>query len=709
MDGADLILNGEIILEGAVLPHEWCEWLEGGAFSARMLREALAQFSADVTVRVNSGGGDPFEGEAIRVALAAHPGRVRVIVGGIAASAASLMIMSAERIEASAGSFIMIHDPSSCLCGTAEDYRREADRLDTLSETYAAVYATRSGQARGAVRSMMSAETWLGGEAAVSAGFADALVEEAEPETAPAELAAAQSMFNETIRTLRMCAEQFSAPGRAHGASSTASAGHNPASMATSEEVPMDPEETSAAQTPPPNAAAPAAPDAPQAAAATMAASPEDLRRRGVEEERARQRAIREMAAPFMRAGQLTEAQVDAVIDEGTSAESAGNRFLAVMAASEPPVRPAAGGQIAINRDETDTRMEGMIGALMGQRDGPASEFRGLRLKSLAMELAGPHRGYNEAESVRRGMMATTMMGGAHGVSDFSYITTEVMNRTLIAEYERRSANWSAVTGTPVSASDFRELAPVRFGGDFQLKTVLENGEYQEATLADEAEGLKVERRGRTINITFEAIINDDMRAFARIPREFAMAARIMEASMVWTLIRSNAVLKSDSTALFHTAKHKNLASSGGAISATTVAAGRKAMWEQRAFGTKDTDDFMMVEPDLLIVPPALEMAAGQFVASVTPAKDSDANPFKSTVTPVVAAHLGAAAGGSDTAWYLVSSDLPPVTHAYLDGYEAPTVQTIEGMNPDKVTMSARHIFGAAVTEFRGAYKDPGA
>lgn len=422
-------------------------------------------------------------------------------------------------------------------------------------------------------------------------------------------------------------------------------------------------------------------------------------------------RQVRTMAAPYMAGGRLTAAEVDSALDDvvaGTlNVDQAASRFMAAMAAAEAP-GPRSSGAV-IRRDETDVRMQGMIGALAGEHEGPAEQFRGLRLRSLAMELAGRNRGFNDADAIRRGMLSTTMMGGALGVSDFSYITTEVMNRRLLAAYQRRSASWAAVTGTPLSASDFRELSAVRFGGDFQLKPVAENGEYQQATLADEAEGLKVERRGRTITITFEAIVNDDMGAFQRIPGEFAMAARIMEASMVWSLIRNNAALKSDSLPLFQTAKHGNLASAGGAISAATVGAARKAMWEQRAFGSKDADDFLMIEPDRLLVPPALELEAGQFVASVTPSRDADANPFKSSITPVVASHLGAAAGGSDTAWYLISSDLPPIAHAYLDGYEAPTVQTIEGMNPDAVKMNARHIFGAAAVEYRGAYKNPGA
>jgi len=102
-------------------------------------------------------------------------------------------------------------------------------------------------------------------------------------------------------------------------------------------------------------------------------------------------------------------------------------------------------------------------------------------------------------------------------------------------------------------------------------------------------------------------------------------------------------------------------------------------------------------------------VVALQFATATTPARDGDTNPYKGTLRPVTVPNLGAAAGGSDLSWYLVSEDLPPISVAYLEGYEAPTVQTVEGMNPDKVTMNARHIFGAAASEFRGAYKNPGA
>lgn len=700
MNGSDLIFNGEIVLEGTVLEDEWCQWMNGGCFSSKMVREALAEFDGDVTVKVNSGGGDPFEGEAVRASLQEHKGNVRVVVVGLAASAASLMIMSADVIEMSAGAVMMIHDPSGCMCGTADELRKEGARLDVLADVYAGVYAARSGQTTEELRQIMKDELWVGPQGAIDAGFADAVLgEDPAPVADPdgAVMTAARATFQNAQASVLMCADKMKlAASDPDAVQPTGTAGQQQAAQAATQRSMQMPPET------PPAVIAPANPAPVAALNQPTEMSAEDA----VQGERTRVRMIRDVALPFIVSGQLTQMQVDAVIDEGTPAAEAGNRLMATMTAAEP-LRTTPAEPRGARRDETDTKIEGMTSALMRNYDGPGADYRGITLKRLAMDLAGPTRGYNDRESVRQGIMSTTMMGGAHGVSDFSYITGEVMNRRLLDEYERREPNWSAVTGAAMSAMDFRELHAVRFGGDFQLKPVSENGEYRHAVLQDQAEGLKVERRGRTVKLSFEAIVNDDMGALDRIPREFVIGARVMEAGMVWGIVRNNAALKSDNVALF-SAAHGNLAAAGGAISVTSVAAGRKAIWEQRAFGTKDGDDFLSIEPDQLIVPPALEVTALQFVGATVPTKDSDENPYKSTLKAVVAGNLGASAGGSDTSWYLVSSDMPPVAHAYLEGYEAPTIQIVEGMNPRGVTMDIDHIFGAAPQEYRGAYKNAG-
>lgn len=717
MNGTSLIFNGEIVLEGDVLPHEWCMWTDDSCFSARMVREALAQFPGDVTLRVNSSGGDPFEGEAIRAALDAHAGKVTVIVAGVAASAASLLIMSADVIVMTAGSHLMIHEPRAAVFGVADEMRGGAEYLDTLTATYAQVYAARSGQTPEAVRELMRADHWMGPQAAIDTGFADEIQDIAEPQGAAASadavdpaLAAAMAAHEASRAVLRMCAHKSNSLPDIPAVTQTATGGQSTVMMATTEE-PGTMENEDLTTAPATGAAAPvAAPAAPAAApAATTDTQMRAAQDAGAQAERTRQRGIRDLAAPYMRDGSLTAAQVEAVIDDGTAVEHAGNRFLTAMSAQRP-IAPVANGAPARARSgggDTDPQMEAMISALMGDYSGAGAQYRHMGVRSLAMSLSGHGmHGHSAAESIREGMRATTMMGGAHGVSDFSYITREVMNRTLAREYERRAPNWRVVTGEPMRASDFREMHSVRFGGDFQMKKVKENGEYEEAVLSDNADGLKVERYGRRIGITFEAVVNDDMGALTRIPREFAIAARVMEAKIVWALFKANPVLASTGNALFSTA-HKNLAGSSGAISVATVGAGRKAMWEQTSFGSKaDAEDFLSVSPTHLIVPPALETVAAQFVADTMPAKSEDVNPWRSLV-PVAVPNLGAFAGGSDAAWYLISEDMPPISVATLDGFEAPTVTTLEGMNPDKMEMQARHIFGAAATEQRGAYKNP--
>lgn len=691
-NGASLIMDGEIILSGSVELDEsaWLYGDSGGLFTPSMVREALSAFPGPVTIRLNSLGGDPYAGEGIRSMLAQHSGGTTVVVEGIAASAASLLFMGAGKRVMSKGSLLMIHDPSTFGWGNEEELLSVAAQLGHLADTYAAVYAEASGMTAEAVRAIMKTEVYLNAEEAVAQGFADEILVEAPRTAATAmSLAAARTAFA-NFKTGR--AAMVARKNAGGSAGQSAAAGGSPAMTATTEEAEM-PEQTPAA--------VPAANPAP-VAPVTMAITPEQA----VAADRKRQKDIRTMAAPFVASGALTQAEVDALIDDGTSADQAGMKFLATMSAAQPPIhrQPAT-----IVRDETETRVNGLIDAMSGKVDGPAAEFRGIRARSLAMHLAGPQRKqFNDVDTVRAGMNSTKMTGGAFGVSDFTYITGAAMNRSLRAEYERRAATWQAVAGVPLQAADFRQMVIARFGGDLQLKKVLANGEYNSATLNDNGDTIQVERRGRMINLTFEAVINDDMSAFTRIPSEFAMQARIMENSMVWNLIRTNPALSSDSVALFH-ATHKNLAASGTVISAASVGLGRKAMWEQTALGVKDVDDFLSIEPDRLIVPPNLEIAALQFVTQTTPASDGSVNPFKSTVQVVVVPNIGAAAGGTDINWFLVSSAYPPISVARLDGYDAPTITAVDNMNPDIKTFVARHIFGAAATEFRGAYKNPGA
>ena len=557
----------------------------------------------------------------------------------------------------------------------------------------------------------MKAETWMDVDDAVAQGFADGRATQAAEPTM--NMTAARAAFSGAQTVLRMCAEKQTQMAGKPPSAPAGNASSTPANAATTRNIDMEDDDVvttpqAAPVTPPPSGQS-ANPPANAASTQMSATDREAIQQRAIADERARAMAIRTAAQPFMASQRLTGEQLEELVALGLSTDATSTRMLAMIA--DAPSAPRS----RITRDETETRVEGMIGALMHRAsprmhrlEGPAADFRGMGLRSMALALSN-QRGYNTTEMVRAGLRSTTMMGGANGLGDFAYITAEVMNRLLRAEYERRPSAWRRVSRER-RASDFRELLSIRFGGDFSLKPVLENGEYKQTTLVDEAEGLKVVRYGREIRLTFEAIVNDDLGAFEQIPSRFANAASQKEAATVWGIIRSNAVMKSDSKALFH-ADHKNLASGGGNVGAPSIDLVGKAyaaMLQQRAVGETAVEEFIGIQPNLLIVPPVLHTVAAQFVTTTTPAEDGKTNPYK-FLDPITEPLLGAAAGGSDTAWYLVDENEPPVEHAYLEGYEQPTIVADEGMSPDVVTMTARHIFGAAPAEFRGAWKNPGA
>ena len=144
--------------------------------SAQDFARALADVDADnIDVRLNSPGGDAFDGIAIHNALRNHRAYVKVSVDGLAASAASIIAMAGDEIVMGAGSQMMIHDASGVCVGPAADMYEMAAVLDNLSDNLAAMYADKAGGDVAEWRDRMRAETWYGGAEAVSAGLADSV------------------------------------------------------------------------------------------------------------------------------------------------------------------------------------------------------------------------------------------------------------------------------------------------------------------------------------------------------------------------------------------------------------------------------------------------------------------------------------------------------------------------------------------------------
>jgi ATP-dependent protease ClpP protease subunit len=149
-----------------------------GGVSANQFRQDLAALGKvkTIDVRINSEGGDVFDGQAIYTLLVQHPAAVTVHIDGLAASAASFIAMAGNEIEIAESGFVMIHNASGVCFGGADEMRRTADLLETVNGTIQGIYASRTKNTVADLKRWMDAETWMTGTEALERGFADKVV-----------------------------------------------------------------------------------------------------------------------------------------------------------------------------------------------------------------------------------------------------------------------------------------------------------------------------------------------------------------------------------------------------------------------------------------------------------------------------------------------------------------------------------------------------
>jgi ATP-dependent protease ClpP protease subunit len=152
----------------------------GNGITPQMVSDALSQSGCtDITLRLNSPGGDAFAGVAIYNILRASKLPVNVIVDGMAASAASIIAMAGDSITMNQGSVMMIHEAQGMAYGDAATMVKMADTLKTVTGSIADIYASRTKTSKKDVLDMMAEETWMDSKDCVAKNFATAVSKEA--------------------------------------------------------------------------------------------------------------------------------------------------------------------------------------------------------------------------------------------------------------------------------------------------------------------------------------------------------------------------------------------------------------------------------------------------------------------------------------------------------------------------------------------------
>lgn len=197
-DSAEINMYGDVYME---TPRDWWtgERKEGQYIAADEFLEDLEEIKekSNITVHINSGGGDLYAGLAIYNRLKALKGHVTTINDGLAASAASLIFQAGNTRKMNAGSNLMAHGVGGFLFGfyMIEDLEELVTQFKAHNKAIVNVYAEAMGVSYNEAKSLIKSETWLTGQEAIDRGLADELIEEEEEDLE-------ENLFNSLLRKL---------------------------------------------------------------------------------------------------------------------------------------------------------------------------------------------------------------------------------------------------------------------------------------------------------------------------------------------------------------------------------------------------------------------------------------------------------------------------------------------------------------------------
>lgn len=162
----------ELTINGTIAEESW--WDDD--VTPEMFRNELNQGSGDITVWINSPGGDCFAASQIYTMLAEYKGKVTIKIDGIAASAASVIAMAGDEVLMSPTALMMIHNPATMAFGNTEEMQKAIEMLNEVKESIINAYEKKTGLQRAHISRLMDAETWMNANKAIELGFADGTI-----------------------------------------------------------------------------------------------------------------------------------------------------------------------------------------------------------------------------------------------------------------------------------------------------------------------------------------------------------------------------------------------------------------------------------------------------------------------------------------------------------------------------------------------------
>lgn len=699
--------EAELLIYGDIGDSWWGESVTALAVVQQL--QALDRATTQINVRINSYGGSVSDGIAIYNALKRHSAKKVVSVDGVAMSSASLIAMAGDEVQMPATSLLMIHAPWGMAQGNAQDMRLMADTLDIYAQAMAGAYAGKTGKPTADMLALLSdgVDHYYTGEQAVAEGFADAVVatladegDSSADDSASARGAGVSRLLASAPDHVRQLAIAAAArhPRALPSAAATATPsqhGTPAANAATTTGVTHMPNPTQAV------VAEPAAD-----VAAITASAHAALRTRNTE--------IHAVLEPYMAREGVVALYTAALADPSVSVDSVRAQLLPILGAASTPA--GVGMHVEMGASETEKLRGAAEQMLLARHNiivGAAAEqarqgnpFLRASLSGIAEQFlinAGVNTRTMGREEIARRVLASQTS------SDFPVLLENVLHKVLIGGYNASPFTWTrfCATGTLM---DYRPHGRYHLSSFSDLKSVNERGEYENGALGDAAkETITGSRKGRILEITPEAIINDDLGGLVRVAAALGQAAGRTIEKDVYALLAlnsGNGPTMSDGHPLFDAA-HGNIASVAAAPGVASFDLARQAMASQKDPGG---NDFLDISPSIWLGP--LSLGGG---ARVTNRSEYDPDAASKLQRPNIVlnqfADIVDSPRLSGTAWYaLAAPGTEPVFEvAFLDGVQTPTLEQELNFRTDGIAWKAAHRYGAAAVGWRGSYKNAGA
>ena len=664
----------QILIYGEINENYWYDDQNIDAKSIVSQLDAITEKT--IEVRIKSNGGNLAEGFAIRNALARKQATINFYLDGVVASAATVIPMIAgQKVIMASNALFMIHAPQTWGDGNSKDMRDTADMLDKYAEAWAVNIVEKTGKPKDEIMALLKdgLDHYYTAQEALDFGFVDEI-----GDSVP--IIASALPKNKTLPKAWLEANKLTVSATLNQPNQPQPIGQTPMPATTETIKPETPN-------PPPH--------------------PRDdteiiMARAKEQAEIQRQSTIKAIYAHVPKERAEIHAMMPAMLIDPTMTEDkAREKILAELGKNAAPV--GKGHHIVNGTDGRDLFISDATDAILAKagviKANANNSMRGWRLERIAEECL-----IKASLATNMDRMGIVSAAFTQGTSDFPVLLENAMHKALLNAYQTAPDTWQQFC-TVGTVSDFRAHNRYRAGSFGNLDALNELGEFKNKSIPDgEKASITIGTKGNIINISRQAIINDDMGAFIGLAVNLARAAKRTIEADVYALLTSNPTL-GDSLALFH-ATHGNIGTAAN-VTVASVDEARQLMASQKDISK---NDYLSIMPAILLC----GMANGGN-ARVVNGSQYDPDAANKLQRPNIAfgifQHIIDTPRLAGNVWYALADPLvaPTLEVAFLDGQTEPYLEMQQGWNVDGAAYKVRLDYGVAAIDYRGAVKNAGA